>query len=131
MVKKTSWSKKKKSIKLTTGKLYVLTTRNNTLVNLTDEAGNKVLGWWTWLIGYKWSKQSTPYAAEMLIKEILGEAKNSFWLKEIGVFFKGVGLWREGVFKGINDMWGIDISYITEQTPIQFGGCRRLRPRRN
>ena len=126
--KKTS-SKKKKNIKLAFGLLHVQTTPNNTIVTLTDENGNKVLGGWTGLVGYKGSKQSTPYAAEVLTKEILQEAKN-YGLNQIAIIFKGIGLSRDGVFKAINDLGGIDITYIKEATPIQFGGCKGKRQRR-
>jgi len=128
--KKISTTKKKKNIKLPFGKLYVKTTFNNTIVTLTDENGNKISGGGTWLLGYKWTKKSTPYAAEMLTKQILKEARDQFWLKEIGIIFKGLGLWRDGVFKAINDLGGIDIMWIREETPIQFGWCKRPRPRR-
>jgi small subunit ribosomal protein S11 len=114
---------------LTYGLLHVKTTPNNTIVTLTDENGNKVLWGWTGIVGYKGSKQSTPYAAEVLTKEILTEAKN-YGLTQIGVIFKGVWLSRDWVFKAINDLGGIDIMFIKESTPIQFGGCRWVRPRR-
>jgi small subunit ribosomal protein S11 len=110
--------------------LYVKTTFNNTIVTLTDENGNKVAGGGTGLLGFKGTKKSTPYAAEVLTKEILKEARDNWGLKEIGVIFKGLGLGRDGVFKAINDLGGIDIMWIREDTPIQFGGCKRPRPRR-
>jgi small subunit ribosomal protein S11 len=81
------------------------------------------------LVGYKGSKQSTPYAAEVLTKEILSQAKQ-FGLTQVGIIFKGIGLSRDGVFKAINDLGGIDIMFIKEATPIQFGGCKGYRPRR-
>ena len=122
-------AKKKKSIKLAYGLLHVQTSPNNTIVTLTDENGNKVLGGGTGLVWYKGSKQSTPYAAEVLTKEILQEAKN-YGLNQIAIIFKGIGLSRDGVFKAVNDLGGIDITYIKEATPIQFGGCKGKRQRR-
>ncbi len=129
--KKTQATKKKKNIKLSFGRLYVQTSVNNTMVTLTDETGNKISGWGTWLVGFKWTKESTPYAAEMLARDVLKEAKENFWLKEIWVFVKWIGLGRDGVFKAINDLWGIDIMYIKDQTPLQFWGCKWKRPKRN
>ncbi len=122
-------AKKKKNIKLAYGLLHVQTSPNNTIVTLTDENGNKVLGGGTGLVWYKGSKQSTPYAAEVLTKEILQEAKN-YGLNQIAVIFKGTGLSRDGVFKAINDLGAIDITFIKEATPIQFGGCKGKRQRR-
>jgi len=129
VAKKKITAKKKKSIKISYGLLHVKTTPNNTIVTLTDENGNKILGGWTGLVGYKGSKQSTPYAAEVLTKEILTQAKQ-YGLNQIGVIFKWVGLSRDWVFKAINDLGGIDIMFIKEATPIQFGGCKGFRPRR-
>ena len=128
--KRTTTTKKKKNIKLPFGKLYVQTTVNNTIVTLTDEKGNKVAGGGTGIVGFKGTKQSTPYAAEILTKEILKQARDSRGLKELGIIFKGLGLGREGVFKALNDLGGIEISYIREATPIQFGGTKRKRPKR-
>ncbi len=130
MVKRKGKTTKKKNIKLPFGKLYVKTTFNNTIVTLTDEQWNKISWWWAGLLGFKWTKKSTPYAAEMVTREILKEARDNYWLKEIGIIMSGLWLWRDGVFKAINDLGGIDIMWIREDTPIQFGGCKRSRPRR-
>lgn len=121
--------KKKKDIKLDSWVLHVQTSDNNTILTLVDENGNKVLGWGTGKLGYKGSKKSTPYAAEVLTKQILKEAQG-IWLKEIGVIFRGVGLARDGVFKAINEIGLIDIIYIKENTAIQFGGCKGKRKKR-
>ena len=74
--------KKKKDIKLTNAVLHVLTTDNNTLINIVDENGNKIIGSGTGKLGYKGSKKSTPYAAELLTKQLIKEAQG-FGLKEI------------------------------------------------
>jgi ribosomal protein S11 len=44
---------------------------------------------------------------------------------------RGIGMARDGVFKGVNELGSVDISYIKEDTGIQFGGCKRKRPKRN
>lgn len=128
---KTASKKKKKNIKLASGVVHILTTFNNTLVTLTDSQWNKVSGWGTGLLNFKWAKQSTPYAAEMLTKQLMQVAKDSFGLKEVWIICKGMWLGRDGVFKWINDTWGIDILRIKEATWIQFGGCKGKRPKRN
>ena len=106
---------KKKDIKVVSGVLHVHTTSNNTLVTLIDQEGNKILGGGTGKVGYKGSKKSTPYAAEMLTKQILKDAQN-YGLKEIGIIFKGVGMAREGVFKAVTEVGVIDVAYIKEET---------------
>lgn len=121
--------KKKRDIKLESWTLHIQTTDNNTILALVDENGNRVLWWWTGKLWYKWSKKSTPYAAELLTKQLLKEAQ-TLWLKEIGVIFRGCGLARDGVFKAINEIGLIDIKYIKENTAIQFGGCKGKRQKR-
>ena len=121
---------KKKDIKIVSGILHVHTTSNNTLITLIDQQGNKILGGGTGKVVYKGSKKSTPYAAEVLTKQILKDGQG-YGLKEIGIIFKGIGMAREGVFKAINEVGVVDIAYIKEETGIQFGGCKGERPKRN
>ena len=81
-------------------------------------------------MGFKWAKKSTPYAAEVLTKEVLKEAA-TYGLDHVGIVFKGTGMGREGIFKAINETGLVEIDYIQEATAIQFGGCKRIRPKRN
>jgi small subunit ribosomal protein S11 len=92
-------AKKKKNIKISKGILHVHTSENNTIVTLSDEKGNKVLGNGTGHVGFKGAKENTPYAAEVLTKNLLKIARDDMGLKEIGIVFKGVGMGRDGVFK--------------------------------
>ena len=121
---------KKQDIKIVSGIMHEHTTSNNTLITLIDQQGNKILGGGTGKVGYKGSKKSTPYAAEVLTKQILKDGQG-YGLKEIGIIFKGIGMAREGVFKAINEVGVVDIAYIKEETGIQFGGCKGERPKRN
>lgn len=121
---------KKKDIKLQEAVLHVQTTSNNTIVILTDKKGNKVTGGGSGLFGFKWARQNTPYAAEVTTKEVLKEGKK-YGLEKVGIVFRGVGMWREGVFKAINETGTVEIMYISEKTGIQFGGCKWIRPKRN
>lgn len=130
MAQKKKVVKKKKDIKIPSGILHVQTTNNNTIVNLVAPNGDKVLGWGAGTQNFKWSKKSTPYAAEVLTKSILTEAK-TYGLERVAIIFRGTGMAREGVFKAINETGLVEIEYIHENTPIQFGGCKRLRPKRN
>lgn len=131
MVKKKIVSKKKKNIKLSSWYLHVQTSPNNSIITLTDLKWNKYLWWWTWLAWFKWTKESTPFACEMLAKKILKDAKENFWLKELWIIFKWIWLWREWVFKAFNEIWWFELSFIKEKTPIQFWWCKRKRPKRN
>ncbi len=131
MAKQNIKSKKKKNIKLPSWKLHVVTTFNNTIITLTDEVWNKIIWGWTWLAWFKWTKESTPYAAEVLTSNLIRQARDHFWLKELAIIVKWLWMWRDWVFKAINDLWGVEISYIRENTPIQFGWCKWVRPKRN
>ena len=73
---------KKKEVKITTGILHVHTSSNNTLITLVDAEGNKIVGGGTGRVGYKGSKKSTPYAAEVLAKQLLKDGQ-ALGLKEI------------------------------------------------
>jgi small subunit ribosomal protein S11 len=117
-------------VKIVSGVVHVHTTSNNTLITVVDMEWNKVVGGWTGKVWYKGSKKSTPYAAEVLTKQLLKEAQ-AFGLKEIGLVFRWTGMARDWVFKAINEIGVIDILYIREETPIQFGGCKWIRPKRN
>lgn len=127
---KNATPKKKKDLKLDSGILHVRTTENNTIITLVDANWNKVLGWGTGKLWYKGSKKSTPYAAELLTKQILKDGQG-IGLKEIGIIFRWAGLARDGIFKAINEIGLIDIKYIQEDTAIQFGWCKWKRQKRN
>ena len=129
--KKNTVVKKKKYPKIASGLIKIRTTSNNTIINFSDNNGDTIMSWGTWTVGFKWTKESSAYAAEVLAKKILTEAKNSCGLKEIWVVMKGTGLGREGFFKAINEVGGIEIMYIKENTAIQFGGVKGIRPKRN
>ena len=121
---------KKKDVKVASGVMHVHTSSNNTLINIVDAEWNKVVGGGTGKVWYKGSKKSTPYAAEVLTKQLLKEAQ-ALGLKEIGLVFRGTGMARDGVFKAINEIGVVDLLYIKEESPIQFGGCKGIRPKRN
>ncbi|MBP6911031.1 30S ribosomal protein S11 [Patescibacteria group bacterium] len=123
-------AKKKKNTKIASGILYVKTTENNTIVTLTDEKGNKISGSGTGSAGFKGAKENTPYAAEMLTKNVMKEARDERGLKQVGIVFRGAGMGRDGVFKAINDLGLIDILWIKEETALQHGGTKGYRPKR-
>lgn len=122
--------KKKKDIKISAWILYIKTTNNNTIITLSGANGASILSMGTGTQWFKGYKKSTPFAAEMLAKEVLKEGKG-YGLERVGIVFKGTGMAREGVFKAINETGLVEIDYIKEATAIQFGGCKRPRPKHN
>ena len=123
--------KKKKKTgekKVTSGKAFINSTYNNTIVTLTDNLGN-VLSWSNaGLAGFKGPKKSTPYAAQIITRIAVEKAKE-YGLAEVKVFVKGVGTGRESAVRALNAN-GLNITYIKDITPLPHNGCRSRKPRR-
>lgn len=122
--------KSKKSIvrQVASGRAYVKSTYNNTIVTFTDQNGN-VLSWSSaGQCGFKGPKKSTPYAASVIVKDAYEKAKK-YGLKEVAVFVKGIGGGREAAIRALNAN-GINVNNIKDVTPIPHNGCRAKKPRR-
>lgn len=110
------------------GRAYVKSTYNNTIVTFTDQNGN-VLSWSSaGQCGFKGPKKSTPYAASVIVKDAYEKAKK-YGLKEVSVFVKGIGGGRESSIRALNAN-GINVNNIKDVTPIPHNGCRAKKPRR-
>lgn len=122
-------SRRKKSIRqVALGQAHVQATYNNTIVTLTDNAGN-VLAWSSaGRVGFRGPKKSTPYAAGMIVKDAVERAKG-YGLADVNVFVKGVGSGREGAVRALHAN-GLNVLSIQDITPIPHNGCRPPRPRR-
>lgn len=123
-----SGKKRKKKKALPKGKIYILSTYNNTIINITDPAGNTVAQGSAGQYGFKGPKKSTPYAAGVVLKETLEKVKET-GLKEVGVFVKGIGSGRDGALRAITGA-GLTITEIKDITPMPHNGCRPKKPRR-
>lgn len=110
------------------GRVYVSSTFNNTIITLTDPNGN-VLTWGSGgTAGFKGSRKSTPYAAQ-LAAENAARGALEYGLREVEVYVKGPGAGREAAVRAIQAT-GIRVSSIRDVTPIPHNGCRaRRRPR--
>jgi len=123
-------TKTKKTVvrQVTSGRAYVKSTYNNTIVTFTDQNGN-VLSWSSaGQCGFKGPKKSTPYAASLIVKDAYEKAKK-YGLKEVSVFVKGIGGGREASIRALNAN-GINVNNIKDVTPIPHNGCRAKKPRR-
>lgn len=126
-MKKTQKSKKiKKSVSV--GKIYIQASYNNTLVYITDLNGDVLLWKTAGSEGYKGSKKSTPYAAQMAAKSAAKEAKEIYNLSSVEVFIKGPGPGREAAIRGLANFF--KITYIADITSIPHNGCRPPKERR-
>lgn len=115
--------KKKKVVKqVPRGNAYIQASYNNTIVTITDPNGN-VLGWASaGGSGFKGPKKATPYAATMVVKNLMTKLAE-YGLKEVSVFIKGIGGGRESAVRALHTN-GLNVMTITDMTPIPHNGCR-------
>src|SRR3954471_3585083 len=110
------------------GQAHIQATFNNTIVTLTDPNGN-VLSWGSsGAQGFKGSRKSTPYAAQVTAESAARKAMEH-GLRQIDVFVKGPGSGREAAIRSLQAA-GVQVVSITDTTPIPFNGCRPPKRRR-
>ena len=126
--KSTKTRKKKIRLSIDEGIATIHSSFNNTIVSLTDLAGN-VLAWSSGgKIGYKGSRKSTPFAAQMAAEEVTKTALE-MGIKRVRVVIKGPGGGRESAIRAINAN-GLHVTMIRDATPIPHNGCRPPKQRR-
>jgi len=120
--------KAKGSKNIHSGVAHVLATFNNTIVSITDQNGS-VIGWSSaGKVGFKGSRKSTAYAAQMVAQDACRQAMGH-GLKEVEVRVKGPGAGRESAVRAIQAI-GLEISVIRDVTPVPHNGCRPPKQRR-
>lgn len=120
--------KAKKNKNISKGIVHVKATFNNTVVTVTDEVGNTI-GWSSaGKMGFKGSRKSTAYAAQVVSQDACRQAM-SHGLKTADVRVKGPGAGRESAVRAIQTL-GIDVAIIQDVTPIPHNGCRPKKARR-
>lgn len=118
---------KKKTIE--SGKAYISSSFNNTLVTVTDMEGN-TLGWSSsGNSGFKGTRKSTPFAATSAVDKVLNKVKDDYGLKEVEVFIKGPGSGRDAALRAIKAA-KIKINLIADITPMPHDGPRAKKKRR-
>jgi small subunit ribosomal protein S11 len=119
---------KKEKKNIAYGRAYIYATFNNTIVTITDQQGNVVCWASGGTSGFKGSRKSTPYAAQLAAKKVADEAKEH-GMRELDVFVKGPGPGREAAIRALQ---GADmlLRSITDKTPIPHNGCRPPKKRR-
>ncbi len=124
--KKTRRKKIKRS--LPKGTVHVQATFNNTIVSITDDGGNVVAWKSSGSAGFKGSRKSTPYAAQIAAEKAIEKAKE-FGLSKVNVIIKGIGSGRESAVRALMAS-GISIISIKDVTGIPHNGCRPRKARR-
>jgi small subunit ribosomal protein S11 len=114
--------------KISKGVLYIQSTYNNTLMNLSDEKGNTIMWASSGTLGFKGTKKATPFAASK-IAELIAERAKPIGLKNVDVVVKGVGSGRESAIRTFASK-GIEINLIRDMTPIPHNGVKPRKPRR-
>ena len=104
------------------GKAFIHSTFNNTIVTISDKDGNAISWASAGTLGFKGSKKSTPYAAGMAA-EAAGKAAAGMGMKKVEVYVKGIGSGRETAVRSLQTA-GLEITTISDVTPIPHNGCR-------
>ena len=126
--KKVVRNKKKVSKNVINGVAHIRSTFNNTIVTISDTEGN-VLSWASaGGLGFRGSRKSTPFAAQMAAEEAT-KAALEHGLKNVEVFVKGPGAGREAAIRALQAA-GLEVNSIKDVTPIPHNGCRPPKRRR-
>ena len=121
-------TRKKRRKTVVDGIEHIQASFNNTIINITDRQGN-TLAWATsGGAGFRGSRKSTPFAAQVAAEKA-GNAALEFGLKNLDVQVKGPGPGRESAVRALNNC-GYKINHITDVTPIPHNGCRPPKKRR-
>ena len=110
------------------GQVHIQSTFNNTIVTVTDLQGNALTWTSTGAAGFKGSRKSTPYAAQMAAGQAAKQAMD-LGMREADVFLKGPGPGRESAIRSLQAA-GLRVRSITDITPIPHNGCRPPKKRR-
>lgn len=128
VIKKAVRKKKKERKNIEKGQAHIQSTFNNTLVTITDLSGNALSWSSAGSLGFKGSRKSTPYAAQMAAEEA-SKGAMEHGMKTVEVYVKGPGSGREAAIRALQAA-GLNITLIKDITPIPHNGCRPPKKRR-
>jgi small subunit ribosomal protein S11 len=111
------------------GQVHVHSAFNNTIVTVTDPTGNTLCWASSGSSGFKGSRKSTPFAAQLAAANAANMARTDFNMREVDVFIKGPGPGRESSIRSIQGA-GLIVRSITDITPLPHNGCRAPKKRR-
>ena len=126
-----AYNRRKRKVKknIPEAQAHIHSTFNNTVVSITNNDGNVISWASSGTIGYKGSKKKTPFAAG-LASEAAAKAAMDCGVKKVEVFVKGLGQGRENAIRSLQTA-GLEITAITDVTPIPHNGCRPPKRPRN
>ncbi len=120
--------KKKEKKNIVTGVVHIQSTFNNTIITITDPGGNIVSWSSSGVQGFKGSRKSTPFAAQMAAEDAAKKAMDH-GMKNVEVYVKGPGAGRESAIRSLQAV-GFNVLMIKDVTPIPHNGCRPPKRRR-
>ena len=125
-----AYNRRKRKVKkiITEGQAHIKAVFNNTIVTITDNDGNTIVWSSPGCIGFKGSKKKTPFAAGMSA-EAAGKKAYEAGLRKVEVFVTGIAQGRETAIRSLQTA-GLEITGITDVTPIPHNGCRPPKKRR-
>jgi small subunit ribosomal protein S11 len=121
--------RKRERKNVTTGVVHIKSSFNNTIVSITDVSGNVISWASSGGVGFKGSRKSTPFAAQMAAEKA-ARAAIEHGLKRVEVQVKGPGSGRDTAVRSIQNT-GIEVTSIKDVTPVPHNGCRQPKRRRN
>ena len=128
MATKTTQAKKKVRRSVANGVVHIQSTFNNTIVTITDNVGNTVAWSSAGVLGFKGSRKSTPFAAQVAAEDAAKKAVEA-GMKNVEVFVKGPGPGRESALRALQNT-GFNVTSIKDVTPVPHNGCRPPKRRR-
>jgi small subunit ribosomal protein S11 len=127
-VKKATTRKRREKRRIECGQAHIQSTFNNTIITITDAVGNALSWASAGQLGFRGSRKSTPYAAQMAADTAV-KAAADYDLKSVEVFVKGPGSGREAAIRALQAA-GLDVTMIKDVTPVPHNGCRPPKRRR-
>lgn len=128
MAKQSRTKKKKIKKNISSGVVHIQSTFNNTIVTITDATGNVVSWSSSGVQGFKGSRKSTPFAAQLAAEDAAKKAQEH-GMKTVEVYVKGPGAGRESALRSLQSS-GFNVVMIKDVTPIPHNGCRPPKRRR-
>ena len=128
MARKTNTRKKRVKKNIETGIAHIRSTFNNTIVTITDVQGNAIAWSSAGALGFRGSRKSTPFAAQMAAEAAAKSAQEN-GIKSLQVTVKGPGAGREAAIRSLQAA-GIEVTAIVDVTPVPHNGCRPPKRRR-
>lgn len=127
--KKPTTKKRKMKRSVPSGQLHILATFNNTIVTFTDRSGGVLVSTSAGASGFRGSKKSTAYAAQVAADKAAEKVKQQHGMSKVDVYVRGIGLGREAVVRTMQNH-DIQVETLTDVTGVPHGGCRPRKARR-